>query len=99
MSIMLTYKKEFLKVLLYYSIGSAVSYLAYLLIPHTYVHAPGVHHFLVFLMFIISFIWGVANFLFSFSEKGTDSDRFTGIFHLIPCAAFVVWLVYTISSY
>ena len=92
----MVFKKPLINTLLFYLTGCTASYLAYLLIPHTYIHAPGVHHFLILLMFGASFIWGIACLLFSFSEKGLPTDRWTGIFHLIPSVGFAIWFVFAV---
>jgi hypothetical protein len=39
-------KKGILKTLLFYGIGFGIAGVSYLTIGHSYIHAPGVHHFI-----------------------------------------------------
>jgi hypothetical protein len=96
MSFIQKYKKQLLTVVTYYFIGSILSYLAYVFIPHTYIHAPGVHHLLILLLFFISFVWGGVSFIVSFLQKEKQHYRWLGIFHLVPVSIFIIWFVFAV---
>jgi hypothetical protein len=44
--------KGFLKAVLYYLAGLGLAGINYLTVGHEYIHAPGLHHIIIFLTFI-----------------------------------------------
>ncbi|MEQ6124691.1 hypothetical protein AAON49_10850 [Pseudotenacibaculum sp. MALMAid0570] len=89
-------KKAFKHVLLYYLIAGVLSLLAYIFIPHAYVHAPGVHHLLIGLMFVTSLFWGVIALILWLRERENMKLKFYYIFNLIPSGIFFIWFVISI---
>ncbi|WP_034894732.1 hypothetical protein [Gillisia sp. Hel_I_29] len=50
-------KKGILKTLLFYVIGFGLAGIAYLIIGNPYIHAPGIHHLILFLTLVVGLIW------------------------------------------
>lgn len=57
-------RKDLLKgihyTLIYLAAGLGLAALSYAVVGHPYIHAPGVHHWLIFLTFTGSLVWAIA---------------------------------------
>ena len=69
-------KKGIIKALLIYIIGFSLAGFVYSIFGHPYIHAPGFHHLIIFLTFIIGIIWTVISIIYYFSKK--KSSNFGG---------------------
>ena len=65
-------KKGILKTLIFYGIGFGIAGIISLTVKNTYMHGPGLHHFIIFLTFIIGVIWTLVS-LFLLFNKSTDT--------------------------
>lgn len=92
-------KKAFYHVLIFYSLLSLLGYLAYLFIPYTYIHAPGVHHLILFLMFVVSLLWGVLSLILWMMDKQNQRLKFYAVFNLVPSAVFWIWFLLIVLGY
>ena len=86
------FAKGMLYTLLYYISGLALAGLSYLIVGHPYIHAPGLHHWLIFLTFLGGFIWALAatvNYL-----TGTRTPKLRGIIftNTVAVVSFVLVL-------
>jgi hypothetical protein len=50
-------KNRIFRTLLFYGIGFGIAGIAYAIIGNAYIHAPGVHHLILFLTLVIGIIW------------------------------------------
>lgn len=66
-------KKGILQVLLFYIVGFICAGIAYKTVPHTYMHAPALHQFIIFLILIISFVWTLITLFVLFIFKKSEA--------------------------
>lgn len=92
-------RKAFIHVFIYYSIIGALGLLAYLFIPHEYIHAPGVHHLILFLMFVGSLLWGVLSLILWLVDRKNQGLKFYSVFNLIPSSVFWIWFLQSVVGY
>lgn len=77
--------------LLYYASGLGLAGLTYAIVGHPYIHAPGFHHWLMFLTFAGGFIWKLAALGMYFSPARTR--KLTGIIlsNAVATLSVVLW--------
>ena len=88
-------KSPFLKgvvyAILYYASGLGLAALVYAIVGHPYIHAPGLHHWLIFLTFGGGFIWTLAASVKYF--LGTRNGKLRGIMsgNVVAVLSFALW--------
>lgn len=87
--------KGVLFTLIYYAAGLGLAALAYAVVGHPYIHAPGLHHWLIFLTFAGSFTWTLAALVKYIS--GTRTAKLKGILltNALAVVSFIL-VIYTI---
>ena len=94
-------KKGILKTLLFYGIGFGIAGIAYSIIGNPYIHAPGVHHLILFLTLVIGLIWTLISIgIFFFKTK---TEKLKGIIIsnsliIISCFLYVAIPIYIDSN-
>ena len=94
-------KKGILRTLLFYGIGFGIAGISYVTIGHPYIHAPGVHHLILFLTLIIGIIWTLTSIgVFIFKSK---TDKLKGIIIansiiILSCFLYVAIPIYLDST-
>ncbi|WP_412986065.1 hypothetical protein [Pontimicrobium sp. IMCC45349] len=78
-------KKGIFEALLFYFLGFGIAITTYLIYGHPYIHAPGIHHFIILITLIIGFIWMIISLLFvvikkNSKHKGMLTVHFTILF-------------------
>ncbi len=94
-------KKGILKALLFYGIGFGIAGIAYAVIGNPYIHAPGIHHLILFLTLIIGLIWTLTSIVFFFFKAKTDKLKgviITNSFIIICCFLYVAIPIYLDSN-
>lgn len=70
-------KSGIIKTLLFYGIGFGIAGIVYAIIGNPYIHAPGIHHLILFLTLVIGLIWTlISTGIFFFNAK---SEKLKGI--------------------
>lgn len=63
-------KKGILKTLLFYGIGFGIAGIVSFTVKSTYIHGPGLHHFIIFFTLVIGLIWALISFgIYIFKRK------------------------------
>ncbi|NEV95094.1 hypothetical protein G3567_13210 [Psychroflexus sp. YR1-1] len=94
-------KKGILKTLLFYGIGFGVAGIIYVIIGNPYIHAPGIHHLILFLTLAVGLIWTLISIrIFFFKAK---TEKLKGIIILnsliiISCFLYVAIPIYLDSN-
>ncbi|WMI68234.1 hypothetical protein [Mangrovimonas sp. YM274] len=94
-------KKGILKTLLFYGIGFGIAGISYAIIGNPYIHAPGVHHLILFLTSIIGLIWTLISIGVYFFKAKTDSLKgiiITNSLIIISCFLYVSIPIYLNSN-
>jgi len=94
-------KKGILISLLYYGLGFGIAGLAYAIIGHPYIHAPGVHHLILLLTLVIGIIWTVTSIGFFFLKAKSDKLKgiiITNSIIILSCFLYVAIPIYIDSQ-
>ena len=94
-------KKGILKTLLFYGIGFGVAGIAYAIIGNPYIHAPGVHHLILFLTLVIGLFWTLSSCGIFFFKVKTDNLKgiiFTNSLIIVSCFLYVSIPIYFDST-
>lgn len=87
-----------LQTLVFYIFGFITSGIIYLIFGHPYIHAPGLHHIAILLMYLIGVIWALISVIYFFSKKKTDNLRGIIITNLILIFIFIMYLSVIVNS-
>jgi hypothetical protein len=90
-------KKGILKTLILYAIGFGIAGISYLTIGHPYIHAPGLHHLIIFLTLIIGLSWTLASVITFFFKIRTEKLKWIIISNgliIISCFLYVAVPIY-----
>jgi hypothetical protein len=90
--------KGFLKSILFYLIGLGLAGLSYLAIGHEYIHAPGLHHIIIFLTFFAGFLWLIVAAILYFTGQRTENSKGIILTNLLMSLGFLVFVVYIIRD-
>ncbi|AUC79950.1 hypothetical protein CW736_11505 [Nonlabens sp. MB-3u-79] len=80
------------RALIFYGIGFGIAGIVYLIIGHPYIHAPGIHHFILLLTVLIGLIWTIISLaIYFFKEKTKTLSGFilTNLIIIIGCALYI----------
>ncbi|WP_299315999.1 hypothetical protein [uncultured Aquimarina sp.] len=94
-------KTGILKTLLFYGIGFGIAGIAYAIIGNPYIHAPGVHHLILFLTLVIGIIWVLISIGFFFFKAKTDKLKgiiITNSIIILSCFLYVAIPIYLDST-
>ncbi len=89
-------KKGVLKTLLFYAIGFGIAGISYLTIGHPYIHAPAIHHIIIFLTLVIGIIGTLISLLLYLFKTKTPLLKgilITNSIIITACFLFIVLLV------
>ena len=87
------------KALIYYAIGFSLAGLVYLIFGHPYIHAPGLHHIVMFLTLIIGAIWALAEFILVWPKLRSQATVGFVITIFAVIAGFVAYIAMDINRY
>ncbi|MEE9408232.1 MAG: hypothetical protein V3V28_09170 [Polaribacter sp.] len=91
-------KKGILLALSIYFIGFGVAWLIYMIFGHPYIHAPGFHHLMILLTFIVGVIWTIGTILqFFLTERPKKLKGFI-ITNLFIITCFILYISYTLKD-
>jgi hypothetical protein len=85
-------KKGILYAFLIYIVGFGIAGLVFLIFGHPYIHAPGLHHIIIFLTFITGVIVLIAAILAYFLKKKSKKLQFFIISNLIIIFSFAIYV-------
>ncbi len=88
-------KKGILKTLMLYGIGFGIAGIISLTVKHTYIHGPGLHHFIMFLTFVIGVIWTFVC-LFLLLRKPNETLKGIAITNAIIISSIMIFLFFII---
>ncbi|NEU08179.1 hypothetical protein GZH53_07635 [Flavihumibacter sp. R14] len=88
----------FLRSILYYVIGLGLAGLSYLTVGHEYIHAPGLHHVIIFLTFIGGFLWLAGVTIRYFGGQRTEILKGIIFANLFMSVGFALFMVYIIND-
>ena len=91
-------KSGILKTLMLYGIGFGVAGISYLTIGHPYIHAPGLHHLILFLTLVTGLIWtfiSLGKFYFKIKTLELKGIIITNSIIIISCFLYVVIPIYS----
>lgn len=94
-------KKGILKPLLLYAIGFTLAGISYKTIGHSYIHAPGVHHLILFLTIATGLIWNILSMGTFFFRRKTKELKWVILTHstlLLGCFLYIVIPIYLDSD-
>ena len=94
-------KKGILKTLLFYGIGFGIAGIAYAIIGNPYIHAPGIHHLILFLTLIIGVIWTLISLVIYFFKVKTEKLKgiiISNSLVIISCFLIVAIPIYLDSN-
>lgn len=75
----------------YYLVAALIAYASYKFFGHGYVHAPGVHHIILFLSWLGGVLWTLISLVKRFQGKNVAYYRGTAMANLLVVAAAFVW--------
>ncbi|RDV11858.1 hypothetical protein DXT99_23420 [Pontibacter diazotrophicus] len=88
-------EKEFLigglRAAAYYAIGFAIAWAAYLIFGWEYVHAPGIHHLIGFLVLVVGTILLIRRLIRLFNDSSDNSNKGSLLTHLLVVGGFVIY--------
>jgi hypothetical protein len=90
--------KGLLKSILYYSIGLVLSGLSYSIVGHSYIHALGLHHIIIFLTFNGGFLWLIVAAIQYFTGQRTENLKGIILTNLLMSLVFILFMVYIIRD-
>ncbi len=82
-----------IEALLIYITGFILAWIVYSIFGHQYIHAPGFHHLIILLTFIIGVSWTIVSILFFFFKKKTSKSKAFIITNLIILSCFILYLL------
>ena len=91
-------KIGFLKSLLFYLIGVGLAAISHFTIGHPYIHAPALHHLIIFLTFTIGFLWLIFASIRYFAGNRTESLRGVMFVNLFISLVFALIMAYIIHD-
>lgn len=75
----------------YYLVAAFIAYLSYHFTGQSYVHAPGVHHIILFLSWLGGAFWTLFSLFKRFQGKNVAYYRGTAMTNLLVLASAFVW--------
>lgn len=91
-------RKAIIFVIIYYVIGSVLSYITYLIFGHPYIHAPALYHLLIILILFTGGIWGIyALTQIKFYKEKKEYYKWLGIINLMIVFLFILWAIIDIN--
>lgn len=87
------------KALIYYAIGFSLAGLVYLIFGHPYIHAPGLHHIVMFITLIIGAIWALAEFILVWPKVRSQATVGFVITIFAVIAGFAAHIAMDINSF
>jgi hypothetical protein len=94
-------KNGILKTLLFYGIGFGIAGIAYAIIGNPYIHAPGIHHLILFLTLVIGLTWTLISVGIFFFKTKTEKLRgiiVSNSLIIISCFLYVAIPIYLDSN-
>ncbi len=94
-------KKGILRTLVFYGIGFGIAGIAYSIIGNPYIHAPGVHHLILFLTVVIGLIWTLISlgvFIFKGKSQKLKGIIITNAIIITGCFSYVAIPIYLDST-
>jgi len=82
-----------------YGLGFGLAGIYYLIFGHSYIHAPGLHHFILLLTYLIGIAWTLAeiyNYLFESKKRNKLKVIFVNLLFIIP---IVIYITYNFIKY
>ncbi|WP_439881356.1 hypothetical protein ACSX1A_19775 [Pontibacter sp. MBLB2868] len=94
--------KEFLKgglrAAAYYAIGFAIAWAAYLIIGWEYIHAPGIHHLIGFLVLVIGVILLIRRIVEFFKNSADKFNKGALLAHFVVIGGFAVYFWFILNE-
>ncbi|WP_203256762.1 hypothetical protein [Hyunsoonleella ulvae] len=94
-------EKGILQSLLFYGIGFGIAGIAYAIIGNPYIHAPGIHHLILFLTLVIGLIWNfisIGTFFFKAKTEKLKGIIISNSLIIISCFLYVAIPIYLESN-
>ena len=94
-------KTGIIRTLLFYGIGFGIAGISYTIIGHPYIHAPGVHHLILFLTLLIGLIWTLYSlgvFFFKTNTKKLKGIIITNSIVIVSSFLYVAIPIYLSST-
>jgi hypothetical protein len=90
-------KAALIQSVIFYGTGFGMAALSYAIVGNPYIHAPGLHHIIVFSTLVIGLAWTIASiFLYYFKAK-TKKTKYVIIINTIILSSCFLYILYLIN--
>ena len=91
------FTKGLIRTVCYYAVGTALVYVSYLIFGYKYIHGPGIHHLIGFIVLLGGALWAVSSLINLIINKHDKVNLATLLMNIIVVGTIITFFVIDIN--